>query len=74
MEQREQAEKRKLGEGFVGEGSGKNNTITEQENEMDAATESLADWQSARGEYFEERRKEAEKVAEAEEEQEDPEE
>ena len=47
MEQKEQAEKRKLGEGFVGERSGKNNIITEQEKEMDADTESLSDWQSA---------------------------
>ena len=45
MEQKEEAEKRKLGEGLVEEGSGKN--ITEQEKEMDADTESLSDWQSA---------------------------
>ena len=63
MEQKEEAEKRRLGEGLVGEGSGKNDTIIEQEKEMDADTESLSDWQSAWDGYFKERRKEAEKVA-----------
>ena len=61
MEQEEEAEKHKLGEGFVGEGSSMN--ITEQEKEMDADTESLSDWQSAWDGYFKERRKEADKGA-----------
>ena len=41
---------------------------------MDADTESLSNWQSAWDGYFEERRKEAEKVVEIEKEQENPEE
>ena len=47
MEQKEEAEKCRLGEAFVEEGSGKNSTITEQEQKMYADTESLSKWQSA---------------------------
>ena len=46
MEQKEQGEKCIMGEGFVGEGSGKNSSTTEQEKDMDADTESLSDWES----------------------------
>ena len=69
MEQeKEEAQNYKAKERFVGEGSGKNNTIKEQEHEPDADTESLSDWQSAWDEYIEERRKEiAEKNEEMEE-------
>ena len=46
-------------ERFVGEGSGKNDTIKEQEQDKYADTEeTLSNWQSARDEYIEERRKE----------------
>ena len=46
---------------FVGEGSGKNNTIKEQEQDEDADTEeTLSDWQSAWDEFLDERRKEIE--------------
>ena len=68
MIQKEEVEKRRLGDQFVEEGSGKNNTIIEQEKENDTDTESLSAWQSEWDEYFEKRGKEAE------EDQEDPEE
>ena len=58
-----------MGEGFVGEGSGKNNIITEQEKEMDAETESLSDWKSAWDGYFEDRKKKVAEAASKEEEQ-----
>ena len=69
MEQKEETEKRRLGEAFVEEGSSMNNTITEQEKEIDADTESISDWQSAWEGYFKEKRRETVKAASKEEEQ-----
>ena len=71
MEQEKENEEQdyKEKERFVGEESGKNNTIKEQEQHEDADTEeTLSDWQSDWDEYFEDRRKEmAEKSKEIEE-------
>ena len=60
QEKNEEEHNYKNKERFVGEGSGKNNTIKEQEVDEDADHESLSDWQSSWDEYFEERRKEME--------------
>ena len=60
QEKEEEAQNYKEKERFVGEESGKNNTIKEQEIDEDADYESLSDWQSSWDEYFEERRKEME--------------
>ena len=58
-EKKEEEQNYKEKKRFVGEGSGKNNTIKEQEQHKDADTEeTLSDWQSAWDEYFEDRRKE----------------
>ena len=58
QETKEEEQNYKNKERFLGEGSGKNNTIKEQEVDEDADHESLPDWQSSWDEYFEERRKE----------------